>query len=210
MTKLLFLILLSGQISFGQITVRHFTTISPDTIYGDSINNSQNIEFNNKIKLEQIEKSTAKIDIRLYKLFSLSNTKSVRRLFLVDTIWKAVEFDEYNKPKIIKSYKLAAKLNYDSLFLRLLSYNILTLPNQSDLKDKMYKDVQTEEEEYTAERKMYLTDGESYSIEIKIGNKFRVYRFDNPGAYSKFYENILELQDYLNIVKTFDKFLGRK
>lgn len=122
MRRLLFLLILLGHSSFGQTIIRGVTTISTDGIYGDSINNSPNSGFNDKIKLVQISKSTAKIDIRLYKLFSLSNTKSVRRLFLVDTTWKAVEFDEWNKPKKIKRYKLTAKPNFDSLFLRLLSY----------------------------------------------------------------------------------------
>lgn len=105
---------------------------------------------------------------------------------------------------------LKAKPSFDSLFLRLLSYNILTLPNQSDLKSKMRKDVQVDDEGYTTERKIYVTDGESYTVEIKIGDKFRVYQFDNPDSYSKFYTNVSELKEYLNIVQTFDNFLERK
>jgi hypothetical protein len=210
MTKLLFLLLLFGNVSFGQATIRGVTTISTDSIYSDSVYNSPNIAFNNKIKLEQIDKSIAKVDIRLYKLFELSNTKSVRRLFLVDTTWRAVEFDEWNKPNKIKKYKLTATLNFDSLLLLLLSYNILTLPNQSDLKDKMHKDNKIGEDGYKTEKKISVIDGESYTIEIKIGNKFRAYQFDNPDVYSKFYNNVLELQNYLNIVQAFDKFLDRK
>ncbi len=53
-------------------------------------------------------------------------------------------------------------------------------------------------------------DGESYTVEIKIGDKFRVYQFDNPDIYSKFYDNVSELKDYLYIVQSFDKCLGRK
>lgn len=129
---------------------------------------------------------------------------------MVDTAWNAVEYDEWNKPVKIKKYKLQAKPSFDSLFLRLLSYNILTLPNQSDLKSKMRKIVQVDEEGYTTERKILVTDGEGFTIEIKIGGKFRVYQFDNPESYSKFYDNVSELKDYLKIVQTFDKFLDRK
>lgn len=210
MTRLLCLLLLFGHISFGQTIVRGVSTISTDGFNGDSINNSPNIVFNDRIKLVQIDKSSAKVDIRLYKLHSLSNTKTLRRLFMVDTAWNAVEYDEWNKPVKIKKYKLKAKPSFDSLFVRLLSYNILTLPNQEDLKSKMRKDVQVDEEGYTTERKIYFTDGESYTVEIKIGGKFRVYQFDNPDSYSKFYDNVTELKDYLNIVQTFDKLLQRK
>lgn len=210
MTRLLFILLLLGHISFGQTTIRGITSISTDGIYSDSLNNSPNVAFNDRIKLVQIDKSSAKVDIRLYRLHSLSNTKTLRRLFLVDTTWTAVEYDEWNKPVKIKKYMLKAKPSFDSLFLRLLSYNILTLPNQSDLKSKMRKDVQVDDEGYTTERKIYVTDGESYTVEIKIGDKFRVYQFDNPDSYSKFYTNVSELKEYLNIVQTFDNFLERK
>lgn len=178
-------------------------------MYGDSLNNSPNLTFNDRIKLVQIDKSSAKIDIRLYRLHSLSNTKTLRRLFMVDTTWNAVEYDEWNKPVKIKKYKLRAKPSFDSFFLRLLSYNVLTLPDQSELKNKMRKDVQVTAEGETTERKIHVMDGESYTLEIKIGDKFRVYQFENPESYSKFYDNVSELKDYLNIVQTFDKFLER-
>jgi len=181
-----------------------------DSIYGDSVNTSPNIAFNDKINLEQTDKSTAKVDIRLYKLFTLTNTKSVRRLFLVDTIWGAVEFKELNKPKKIKKYMLTAKPNFDSLFLQLLSFNILTLPNQSDLNRKMQKDTQVTVDGNTTERKIHVMDRNRYTIEFEIGNKYRIYQFDNPDSYSRFYENIGELKDYLSIVQTFDNLLNRK
>lgn len=198
-----------GHIAFGQTTIRGVTTISTDRIYGDSVNNSPNLVFNDRIKLLQIDKSSAKVDIRLYRLHSLSKTKTLYRLYMVDTTWNAVEYNEWNKPVKIKRHSLRAKPSFDSLFIRLLSYNILTLPNQSDLKSKMRKDVQVIAEGDTTERKIHVMDGESYTIEIKIGDKFRVYQFDNPETYSKFYDNVSELKDYLNIVLSFDKFLKR-
>lgn len=210
MTKLFFLLLLLGHVSFGQTVIRGNTKISTDGIDGDSVNNSPNFAFNDRIKLFQIDKSPAKVDIRLYRLRALSNTKTLRRLFMVDTTWNAVEYDEWNKPVKIKKYELRAKSSFDSFFMRLLSYNILTLPNQSELKNKMRKDVQVTAEGDTTERKIYVLDGESYTVEIKIGTIFRIYQFDNPGSYSKFYDNVSELKDYLNIVEAFDKFLKRK
>ena len=210
MTRLLLLLLLLGHVSFGQTIIRDVTTISTDGFYGDSVNNSPNLVFNDRIKLVQIDKSSAKVDIRLYRLNSLSNTITLRRLFMFDTAWNAVEYDGWNKPIKIKKYKLSANPRFDSLFLRLLSYNILTLPNQADLKSKMRKDVQVDDEGYTTERKISVTDGESYTVEIKIGDKFRVYQFDNPDSYSKFYDKVFELKDYLSIVQSFDKLLDRK
>lgn len=210
MTRLLFLLLLLGHISFGQTIIRGITTISTDGIYGDSVNNSPNKVFNDRIKLVQIDKSSATVDIRLYRLHSLSNTKTLRRLFMVDTTWNAVEYDEWNKPVKIKKYKLRAKPGFDSLFMRLLSNNILTLPNQSELKSKMRKVVGVDEDGYEIIKAFHVMDGECYTIEIKIGDNFRVYEFNNPVSYSKAYDNVSELKDYLNIVQSFDKLLDRK
>jgi hypothetical protein len=210
MTRLLYSLLLLGHISFGQTIIRGITTISTDRIYGDSLNNSPNLVFNDRIKLVQTDKSSAKVDIRLYRLHSLSNTKTLLRLFMIDTTWNAVEYDEWNNPVKIKKYKLKAKPNFDSLFSLLLSYNVLTLPNQTDLKNKMRKVVGVDDKGYAIEKKIYVTDGEGYTIEIKIGDKFRVYQFDNPESYSKFYDDVSELKDYLNIVRAFDKYFDRK
>ncbi|MFC4263709.1 hypothetical protein ACFOWM_12510 [Ferruginibacter yonginensis] len=210
MIKILFLLLLMGHVSFGQTTIRGITTISTDGFSGDSLNKSPNLVFNDRIRLDQIDKSPATIDIRLYRHHSLSNTKTLHRLFMLDTTWNAVEYEERNKPIKIKKYKLSAKPSIDSIFLRLLSYKILTLPNQSELKCKVRKDVQLTSESDTKGRKIHIMDGEIYTIEIKIGDKFRVYQFDNPESYSKLCESMTELKDYLNIVQTFDKLLYRK
>lgn len=200
MIRLLFLLLLLGHVCCGQATIRGNTSISTDIIIGDSLNNSPNLVFNDRIKLAQIDKSSVKVDIRLYRLLSLSNTRTLRRLYIVDTTWNAVEYDEWNNPVKINKYKLRANPSFDSLFLRLISYTIMSLPNQSELKRKMRKDVQVTVEGDTTERKIHVLDGESYTVEIKIGNKFRVYQFDNPEIYSKCYHNVSELKDYLNIV----------
>ena len=210
MTRFLLLMLLLEHTSYGQTTVRSTTTISTDNVTSDTLNNSPNKAFNDKIKLAQIDQSQSKVDIRLYTLHSLSGTKTVRRLFLVDTTWSAIEFDEWNKPVKIKKYKLTAKSNFDILFSRLMSCNIMTLPNQSELKSKMHKDVQVIADGDITERRIYVMDGEGYTVEIKIGAKFRVYQFDNPESYSKFYDNVSELRDYLNIVQAFDNYLQRK
>jgi hypothetical protein len=209
MIRLLFLLLLLGHVCCGQATIRGNTSISTDIIIGDSLNNSPNLVFNDRIKLAQIDKSSVKVDIRLYRLLSLSNTRTLRRLYIVDTTWNAVEYDEWNNSVKINKYKLRANPSFDSLFLRLISYNIMSLTNQSELKRKMRKDIQVTVEGDTTERKIHVLDGVSYTVEIKIGNKFRVYQFDNPEIYSKFYDNVSELKDYLNIVWTFEKFLFR-
>ncbi|MFT4023608.1 MAG: hypothetical protein QM664_07485, partial [Flavihumibacter sp.] len=83
MARLIFLLLLVGQISFGQTLTPGNTHLSTDEMYGDSSTSSPNIAFNDRIKLVQIDKSPSSVDIRLYKHRSLSNTKkSLRTVFV--------------------------------------------------------------------------------------------------------------------------------
>lgn len=192
-----------GQLAHGQTIIRGVTTISTDTVLSDTVNTSPNSAFNTKINLAPIDKSKAKVDIRLYEHFSLSNANTLYRIFLVDTLWNASEFVEYNNPPKIKRYSLTAKPHYDSFFVKLLSANIMTLPSQADIKSKMKKDVQVLEDGTTTEKKILVTDGINYTVEIKIGEKFKVYQFDNPEEYATFYDNVSELQDYVRIVQVF-------
>lgn len=204
------LFLLLGNTLFAQVEIRGNTKIETDTFEGDSIISSPNGNFNDLIKLEQLNKSNATFEIRLYTLHSLNSTKSVRRIYLVNNVWKADEYSEWNKPKKIKEYKLTAKPNYETVFKKLLSYNVLTLPSQDSLKSKMQKlTEEISEDGYPTYRVTRVLDGNIYTIEIKIGNNYRVYKFDNPETYSKVYDDVRELKDYASIVQTFKEDLIR-
>lgn len=61
-----------------------------------------------------------------------------------------------------------------------------------------------------AEQKIMVSDGESYTVEFKIGDNFRIYRFDNPKTYSEFYGDVQELKDYVAIVDLFENQLKRE
>ena len=204
------LFLLTNHSVFSQTTLRGVAAISANHFLRDSIEVSPNKSFNKKIKIRDISNSKYKIEIRLYTDYSLSNTKSLRRIYLVDTIWKADAYDEQNNPVAIKKYKLYGKPSFDSLIIKLLSFNIMSLPNQSELKTKMRKDtVEVVDGEYIKMNKhIMVTDGESYTVEIKVGKDSRIYGFDNPESYAKFYDNVKELKDYVNIIRTFNSNLS--
>ena len=206
MIKLIAFFLLTFNVSFGQSTAEKIMISAKTNFKGDSINNSVNKKFNNRISLRQINSSHSKIDIRIYKLSTLSNTKSLRRIFLADNTWKAKEYDEWNHPQSIKRYKLSASQSLDSLILKLLANNILTLPTQDSLKSRMKKFAGKVNEGYPVYSGMRVNDGNVYYIEIKIGDTFRVYEFENPEKYSKYYHNIVEFKEYVNVVRVFDSF----
>jgi len=208
-TKLFLPLLFIAHLSFGQTGIETIISASTEKFKSDRINSSSNKTFNKRISLKEINKSNSQIDIRLYKLFSLSNTKSLRRIYLdKKSNWKAEAFDEWNNPVVtIKKYKVSTDLGFDSLILKLLSYNILILPTQDSLRSKMKKETGEIYEGYPVYSTMRVNDGEGYSIEIKIGNKFRIYEFSSPDLYSKYYTDVNEFKDFLEIVNIFYNYL---
>lgn len=50
-----------------------------------------------------------------------------------------------------------------------------------------------------------VSDGYSYTVEIKVGDDFRVYQFDNPKPYADFYDDVEELKDYMALVEIFEQ-----
>jgi hypothetical protein len=60
------------------------------------------------------------------------------------------------------------------------------------------------------ESEINVMDGNSYTVEFKIGDSFRIYEFDNPDSYSRFYKDIEELKNYVAIKDLFEKDLTRK
>lgn len=61
-----------------------------------------------------------------------------------------------------------------------------------------------------AEQKIQTTDGQSYTVEFKIGDKYRVYTFHNPDTFSSFYDDVQELKDFVAIKNIFETELQRK
>ncbi|MFT3910933.1 MAG: hypothetical protein QM737_16055 [Ferruginibacter sp.] len=204
--KNLFLILFFFlcKVSLCQLVIQGDVT---DAFQGDTLYNSPNEAFNDKAKVRQINKSKSKFEIRLYTHRSLSNTTVVRIISIEDTTWQAIELNEKNRPISIKRKKLFAIPNFETVIKKLLSYNILNLPNQKEIEYKMRKDtIELVDGEYqTITKKVDVMDGESYSIEIKIGDKFRIYRFENPDTYLKYYPKVNELENYANIIRTFER-----
>lgn len=196
------ILLLFVNICFGQQNKKTTSVIENCKFRSDSTVISPNSDFNKYIEIKDVDKSSATVDIRLYEHYSLSNTSKLRRIFLEKGKWRAIEFNEWNNPQGIHKSDLVPKNSLDTLFSKLLSYHFLTLPNQTELKDKMHLPLELENGEMV-EPTLRVMDGTSYTVEIKIGNQFRIYQFSNPGIYAESYVNVSELKDFEAIVETF-------
>lgn len=195
--------------SFSQIEIRGVATIVTDGIQSDSVNLSPNKEFEKRIKLKPIDESENKVEIRFYKHEELSSTKDLKVLVLNGDSWKGIQYSESNYPKVrIKKYDLVAQNGFAELVEMLFRNSLTSLPSQKELEPKMKKFVDTVRGR--AEQKIQTTDGQSYTVEFKIGDKYRVYTFYNPDTYSSFYDEVQELKDYVAIKNIFDAELKRK
>jgi hypothetical protein len=201
------ILLIAFQV-YGQTEIRGTTEIRIDKIVSDTINLSPNKEFERRSKIKPIDKVDSDVEIRLYKLTSLSNTNNLKILKLKNNRWTAFEYDEWNHLVKINKHPLKAEDDFQSFFTKLLIQNITKLPNQDKLKDKMKKFFI--ENGRQGERKILVSDGYHYTVELKIGEGFRIYNFSNPDTYANFYDDVEELKHYVAITNLFDKELTRK
>ena len=208
MLKLILLFLFNCLIcvaGFTQVEIRGVTKIQTDGIQSDTVNLSPNKEFEKRINLKPIHESENKVEIRFYKLENLSNTKDLKILVLRDDSWEGTLYSESNYPKIrIKKFELEAPGGFQEFFMMLLQNNLTSLPDQKELKPKMKKYGAVHEKRGRAEQIILINDGQSYTVEFKIGDKYRIYTFHNPDTYSEFYDNVQELKDYVKIKNIFE------
>jgi hypothetical protein len=189
--------------SFAQEAIRRVTTIE-NSIQADTVNLSPNKEFENRIKLKPINESLNDIEIRFYEKDELSNTINLKILELKDSIWLGTLHGESNYPSIkITKYKLKSKSGFEDILRMLGQKSFFSLPSQHELKPRMkkYEIINGRK----AEQVFYVTDGQSYTVEFKVGKKYRIYTFTNPDIYSKHYDDLQELKDYVAIIDIFNK-----
>ena len=201
-------ILLITSSAWGQTTIRGTTTISSDGVVSDTINRSPNRDFEKRINLGPIDSSSFDFEIRFYKLTAVTNKRNLRLIRFIAGQWESFEFDVNNKSKIVKR-SIVPTIGYDMFLTNLTKYNFASLPDQIDL-DKKIQDSFATKKEYLQSRPSIM-DGYTFTVEFKIGDKFRIYQFHNPKSYAKSYDNV-EWKNYakfLNLnVRTEDNHLS--
>lgn len=175
-----------------------------NSIESDTINLSPNKEFERRVNLQPINESLSEIEIRFYERDELSNTINLKIIELKDSVWLGTLYGESNYPSIkITKYKLKSKSGFENVLRMLGQKNLFSLPSQHELKPRMkkYEIINGRK----AEQVFYVTDGQSYTVEFKVGKKYRIYTFNNPDIYSKHYDDVQELKDYVAIIDIFNK-----
>jgi len=200
------LILFITNSALGQTTIRGTTTITTDEVVSDTINRSPNLEFEKRINLEPINSSSFDIEIRFYKLTTVTNKRNLRLVRFINGQWESFEYDENKKSRILK-YLVVPTTGYHDFLTNLMMHNLTFLPDQSDL-DKKIQDSFASKKEYL-QSSPCIMDGFRYTIEFKFGEKFRIYQFHNPETYAKYYDNV-EWKNYISVQNLFENGLVRK
>jgi hypothetical protein len=190
---------------------------------GNVISDTTTFRSNNyRLELPSILKSKNKIEIRLISSPSSENINEyanytilifnkkwdakfyyyepdTTRLFPMDVHAKY----HYYKPDTTHLFfkNINSKTDLDTIFSRLVSNNIFSLPNQINLKTEKYE-FNPETNEFMSSI-IKVTDGTCYYVEFKVGDFYRRYSYCNPYSYADFYPQVHELRDFANIVEIF-------
>jgi len=170
------------------------------------------------IKDEKLEKIVDKtfvtpqnndLEFRLYTFPALTNNPSVFVMRLKNKTWEA----NYFTRKIDNSWK-TEKLDskgLDDLWSSLEKNQVLTLPDQKQLEDKMklFKADTIAVFEDWGPMKTMITDGVGYHFELmQYSYRKRAYSYHCPSAYLQKYPNIEELYRAYAIIILVYKYLG--
>ena len=192
----------------------------------DFNSDSLNSDVKNYWGLKPINKSKNKFEIRLMKN-SWCDDEFLYDIFLKNDKWYFLKYTTtWNKQKLRsenqKKYLVSIS---DTSILRivknLVELDIFTLPSNNVISRKCTDTIQKtsngEEIEFIKSinergdtitkvvemiiKRISHTDGYSYSVELKHGEKFRTYWIDMPEMYYKEFPRVKELENFCKILK---------
>ncbi|MBT1705152.1 hypothetical protein [Chryseosolibacter indicus] len=164
-----------------------------------------------QLGLATLTKSSDEIDLRIFLDRGITNGGHVVHLVKNNGGWTGVKYDYLLKMKkgtvinkIIKTTKTELKSkDWDSLWTKLENLDILILPTQDSIKDKLRKEVTTKRGK--GYEVMVVTDGSNYNLNLKKDDKFIRYSFHEPWTYSQKYSDVDEVRKYSEIIGTLEK-----
>ena len=98
--------------------------------------------------------------------------------------WLAIKHEGDWIKNTVEKYRLNPIESFESIFSALKKNKLFILPDQKEL------DV-----------KNLVDDGDEYELTFKAGEIIRTYQFKSPLLYRKYYKDIPEFENYINIVE---------
>lgn len=182
--------------------------------FGQSADSASTDNWNwlkTQLKIINIEKSDAEVDLRIFLGTGITNAGQVIWISKDSTGWTGKKYDYFLKMKkgsltnkIKRTNRIELKSSdWDSLWFKLQLFNIMTLPSQDEIKDKLRKEIKTARG--VGYQVMIMTDGSGYDLEIKKDKKIVKYSFHEPCAYSNKYPDVDEVKSYCDIILTLEQ-----
>lgn len=161
--------------------------------------------INKKFELPE----NSELEFRLHTIPTLTNGQSVFIMRLKNKIWEAYFFRKDNRDSWTAVEVDNSKL--DSLWIRLEKNQVLTLPDQRLVEDRMkiFTADTTAVLEDWGHMETRIMDGVGYRFELaQYSYRKRAYSYHCPHAYLQRYPNIEELYRAYSIIVLVYKFLG--
>jgi hypothetical protein len=152
-----------------------------------------------KYEFPSIMNSKNKIEIRF-----ISSTLRINSSYLILSYYEHwdIKFQYYEiRTKDFKNKKLNCHVNLDSLFSKLVSFNIFSIPDQKAIKPEMK--FYNPKVDLFVEKEIMVNDGGCTAIEFKIGNYYRRYTYCNCSDYQESFPLMHEYSDYHKVENLF-------
>ena len=189
------------------------TIFSQTDFQGDSLY-SESIRVN---RIDSVIGSSLSLDtdndfeFRLWTLPSLTNYATLFVLVQRRGKWAARYFEYRGNDNINVTESNVDPGTLDSLWKRLVANQVLTLPTQDSIRNKMkifIADTSYALDEDDTYKRVMITDGTIYRFELKDRNERRAYEYHCPMGYLQHYPNLEELYRAFSIIVLVRKYLG--
>ena len=152
-------------------------------------------------------------EIRIYEFASITNYRSLLRLYQNDEKKWKIEYSKYyyslgnQKEDMVKSIPVLAQTNFDILWLKILDTDIEHLSQWRNIEYKLKEkgEIKLDRGEYELTwKKKIIMDGNSYMIIIRDEDNFNAITYPNPEEYFKTYSKVDELDSVnqlLNLIE---------
>lgn len=176
----------------------------------DTAESKLNLQYNHLVDSAFHLDSTYEFEFRLWKRHLHPNLDNVYVLTLKDNKWKARYFDlgaglgnKFTERKV-------NQLQVNQLWELMVENNVLTLPDQKLLFDRMQKYVvDTTNLQSATISKGDVTDGILYCFELSSPGKKKYYSYHCPAHFLDLFGNIKELYNAVIIIMLIQKYLGQ-
>ncbi|MBS1506505.1 MAG: hypothetical protein JSS79_07665 [Bacteroidetes bacterium] len=151
------------------------------------------------------------IILRIFLDPGTTNSGHVLELSKANGVWKGMKYDYFLRisskgtvGKIKRVNRCELKSNdWEVLWMKLEKLNVLTLPDQQDIKDKLRTPITSKRGK--GYEVISVLDGSSYDLMVMKDTLFSYYSFHSPWVYAEKYPAVDEVKMYTEIISVIEQ-----